>query len=155
MDQTLQCSREHENLWFNFSSNYQQQQEQEQPNEQHLSNLYSCVQSPTSYGGFQGLSTGSNTNYYSTTTTTTTTSTLDLLSCSSLQAADPHLGLISSGFNKKRALFGYVQDSINNNSSNRVKRPLNSSSLAKKPNAHESKRSCPPLKVLVPTQFKN
>ncbi|XP_022962682.1 transcription factor bHLH110-like [Cucurbita moschata] len=152
MDQTLPCSRENENPWFNFSSNYQQQQ-QEQPNEHHLSNLYSCVQSPTSYGGFQGLSTGSNTNYYSnvfsssTRNSTSTTSTLDLLSSSSLQAADPHLGLLSSGFNKKRALFGYVQDSIHNNSSNRVKRPLNSSSLAKKSNAHESKRSCPPLKV--------
>lgn len=135
MDQSLPCSRENENLWFNFSSTYQQQ-----PNEQQLSTLYSSVQSPASYGGFQGISAGSNANYYgnvfSSSSRNSSTSTLDLLSSSSFSSsmgynlqADRHLDLLSApnystGFNKNRALFGYahqhhdqhVQDSINNNS---------------------------------------
>lgn len=135
VDQSIPCSRENENEnpWFNFSSTYQQ----EQPNEQQLSTLYSSLQSPASYGGFQGLSAGSNPNYYR----NSSTSTLDLLSSSSfsssmgynLQAAHRHMDFLSnysSGFNKNRAVFGYahqnhhehVQDSMNNNNS-----PSNSS----------------------------
>lgn len=139
MEQSLQCSsRENENdqnVWFNFSSTYQQQQ---QPNEQQqLSALYSSIQSPASYGVLQGISAGSNTNYYNNNLfssslrnnnnnnhNSSSTSTLDLLSSSSfsstlgynLHAVDRHHHLDflstpnynSSAFNKNRALFGYA-----------------------------------------------
>ncbi|KAG6603942.1 Transcription factor bHLH, partial [Cucurbita argyrosperma subsp. argyrosperma] len=169
VEQSIPCSRENENEnpWFNFSSTYQQ----EQPNEQQLSTLYSSLQSPASYGGFQGLSSGSNPNYYR----NSSTSTLDLLSSSSfsssmgynLQAAHRHMDFLSnysSGFNKNRGVFGYahqnhhehVQDSMNNNNSpsnssnkassvsvGRAKRPANSLSVPKKcSNNPESKKSC-------------
>lgn len=164
VDQSLQCSsRENDqNVWFNFSSTYQQQ-----PNEQQLSTLYSSVQSPASYGGFQGISAGSNTNYYTNnvfssssrnnnSNSSSSTSTLDLLSSSSfsssmgynLQAADHHhLDFLStpnysSGFSKNRALFGYgahqhhhVQDSINNNNS-----PSNSSNKTSSSSVARAKR---------------
>ncbi|KAL0543375.1 hypothetical protein IC582_018470 [Cucumis melo] len=139
VEQSLQCSsRENENdqnVWFNFSSTYQQQQ---QPNEQQqLSALYSSIQSPASYGVLQGISAGSNTNYYNNNLfssslrnnnnnnhNSSSTSTLDLLSSSSfsstlgynLHAVDRHHHLDflstpnynSSAFNKNRALFGYA-----------------------------------------------
>ncbi|XP_022132943.1 transcription factor bHLH110-like [Momordica charantia] len=157
-DQGLPCSRENENLWFNFSSNNYQQHN----NEQQLSTLYSsALQSPASasYGGFQGMGAGSNTNYYShvfsssSRNNSTTTSTLDLLSSSSfsssmgynLQAADHHMELLSApnycsaGFHKNGALFGYghqhhdhhLQDSINNNSPSNSSNKTSSSSVAR------------------------
>lgn len=138
VEQSLQCSsRDNENdqnVWFNFSSTYQQQQPNEQ---QQLSALYSSIQSPASYGVLPGISAGSNTNYYNNNLfssslrnnnnnnhNSSSTSTLDLLSSSSfsstmgynLHAVDRHHHLDflstpnynSSAFNKNRALFGYA-----------------------------------------------
>ncbi|XP_038881337.1 transcription factor bHLH133-like [Benincasa hispida] len=169
VDQSLQCSsreNENENVWFNFSSTYQRQQP---PNEQQLSTLYSSVQSPASYGGFQGIPAGSNTNYYTNdvysnnsnnNNNNSNTSTLDLLSSSSfsssmgynLQAAHHHhhhhLDFLSStpnyssGFNKNRALFGYAHQNHHHvqDSINNNNSPSNSSNKTSSTSVGRAKR---------------